>query len=160
MGIRSVLQPGSVKGKRYKKRTKPSDAEKAVVAAVVLDSPAEVTPQQVTALATALNRTPAAIKKLVQEARTMLVSSAGDYVKIHKRATELALQNGDAKSLDVAIKASQWAIANISADGARVVDKASTEPQGQRIFIGIKMGGMEAKPVVRELAAGEVIDAG
>jgi hypothetical protein len=152
------LRPGTVKGKRYKKQGKPTDAEKAVVAAVVLDSPAEVTPQQVSALATALNRTPAAIKKLVQDARTMLVSSAGDYVAIHKLATEAALRAGDPKSLDVAIKASQWAIQNISADGARVVDKASTEPQGQRIFIGIKMGGME-KAVVKELSAGEVIDA-
>lgn len=159
MGIRTSLQIGAVKGRHYKKQGKPSPAEKAIVAAVVLDSPAEVTPAQITGLATALRRTPAAIKKLVAEAREMLVSSAGDYVRMHKQAVEAALihgQQGDAKALDVAVKASQWAIQNITQDGQRIVDKASTEPQGQKIFIGIRVGAMDQKPAVR---VAEVIDA-
>ncbi len=152
---RAVLQLGSGKKKTYKRMGKATASDKALVAQVVMDQPGEVSPQQVRALATTLKRTPAMIKALVADARERFVSRAGDYVDIHFNATQKASLSDDPKSLDVAVKASQWAIQNLSGEGARVVDKASTEPQGQRIFIGVRIGGVDAS---RQITS-EVIDA-
>lgn len=152
---RSVITPGAKPGQRFRRQGKPSEAEKALVAQVVQDQPTTITPSQINGLAKALNRTPAVIKQLVAEARENFVAAAGDYVAIHKQAAQLALANGDAKSLDVAVKASQWAIQSISADGQRVVERTTSEPTGQKIFIGINVGGVSAPQAV----VTEVVDA-
>lgn len=122
--------------------------EKAVVDLIVADAGGELAQAQITALATTLKRTPAMVKALVADARGKFVERAKDYVDIHFNATKQAAANGDAKSLGVAVKAAEWAIANINSEGSRVVDKASTEPQGQKIFIGIKVGNVDTKPNV------------
>ena len=129
--------------KRYpKRRDKPTDTEKALIAQVVADQPGGILPSQVTALATALRRPKELTKQLVEEAKENFVASAGRYVDIHKEATEAALANGDSKSLEVAVRGSQWALENLSAEGVRIVDKVSTESTGPKIMIGIKLGGM------------------
>lgn len=145
---RSVIQPGTVKGKTYKKQGGASATEKAVVALVVANAGGELAPAQERALATTLKRTPAMVKALVAEARGTFVGRAMDYVNVHFEAMKQALENKDPKSLAVAVKAAEWAIANINGDGSRVVDKASSEPQGQKIFIGVRVGNMDQKPTI------------
>lgn len=135
---------------------KASAEEKALVAHVVGTVGGELVPAQITALATTMKRTPAMIKQLVADARGTFVGRAQDYVNAHFEAMKQALENKDPKSLAVAVKAAEWAIANINGDGSRVVDKANNEPQGQKIFIGIKMGNMDQKP---DIEVTEVHDA-
>jgi hypothetical protein len=56
----------------------------------------------------------------------------------------------DPKALDVAARASQWAMENLSAEGQRIVDKpaAGKGDMGPRILVGINLGGMNSKPAV------------
>lgn len=119
----------------------PTDAEHALVAAVVADQPATITPAQTKALGTVLRRTESAVEKMINKAREKFVLSAEQYVDLHKKATEKALAKGD---LMVATKAAQWALANMSAEGVRVVDKPSADVGGSRINIGIRVGGVDA----------------
>ena len=127
----------------YKRAGPITQPEKDLVAKLVMDQPAPVTPKQVTALASTLRRSKGAVRALVEEARETFVASAGHYVEVHKQAMDAALANGDSKSLDVAAKSAQWALTNISAEGARIVDRPSTEDKGSKIAIGIVMGGIE-----------------
>lgn len=124
-------------------------AEKALIAQVVMDSPAEITPRQVNALATATRRSRQAIKKCIEDARDNFAASAGDYVEIHKEATMAALLKGDNEQ---ALKGSQWALTNISAEGARVVEKTVVAPSGSKIQIGIKLGGIKPALGITETA--------
>jgi hypothetical protein len=126
-----------------------TNAEKSLVAQFVADQPSEITTRQVNALGRLMRRTPDAIRKLIEEARENFQSNADFYVKAHKQAVETALDatdrfgNPDPKALDAAIRGSQWALENVSAEGVRVVDKAKTEgPTGPRILVGINVGGL------------------
>lgn len=139
------------RGKRSGALTK---ADKELVARVVLDHPCEVAPQQVNSLAKALRRSRTAIKQAVEEARENFVESAGRYVEIHRAATEQALSDGDNET---ALKGSQWAIAHISHDGARVVEKESSEPSGNRIMIGIRVGGVNQDAIALSVPSAPVV---
>lgn len=123
------------------------------MAHIVHDSPAEVTPRQVTALAQTLRRSPAVIKQLIEEARDTFNADALDYAKMHKETVIKALASEDPKALEVARKGAAWALTNISHEGKRVVDKPDTGPKAGQVLIGIRIGGIkqetvEALPVV------------
>lgn len=119
-----------------------TDHERNIAAALVTDSPGPITDIQEQALAVALRRTPAAIKTLIESARANFAAKAGRYVDIHSEATEAALKSGTVTGLQTALSGSQWAIERIAQDGARVVDKAAQQDVGQKIVIGIQMGGI------------------
>jgi hypothetical protein len=144
---RTLLHPDPhYRKKPFKKPGAPSKLDKALVAQVV--AVAEVTTpvstQQITALTKTLRRSRASIKKMLEDAKEQFVESAGDYVTIHKEATEQALAEGDNET---AAKAAQWAMTNMSFDGARIVDKVQTESTGTRIMIGVKLGGLNDKVI-------------
>ncbi len=122
-----------------------TQTEKALVHQFVADQPSAIRPSQVTALAKVLRRSRDAVKSMIEEAREDLASGIGDYVRAHKEAMTMALANGDAKSLEVAARAAQWGLENISIEGVRVVDKAKGEDNGVRVFIGVKVGGMKSE---------------
>ena len=137
---RSVLKPNPGQKLRPLKRMGvPTKADKALVAQVVLDQPAEITPAQITGLAKTLRRSKEAIKQMIEEARENFVVGAKRYVDIHRAATEAALADGDNEQ---ALKGSQWALQNISAEGVRIVEKAVDGPVGTKIMVGIKLGGL------------------
>jgi hypothetical protein len=119
-----------------------TDVERQTIKALVLDQPTEITPVQIKALATGLRRTPEAIKALIAEAREDFAAAAIEYVDIHKQAVMAALANGDSKSLEVARKGAAWAMTNIAAEGERVVERPDNGPQGNRIIIGVQIGGI------------------
>lgn len=141
------------KKKPHKKRTyrrhggSLSKSEKDLIANTALAQPGGLSPLQVTGLAKVLKRSPALIQQAIIEARDQFVGSAGRYVEIHKQATEDALSNGDAKSLDVAVRGAQWALTNISAEGTRIVDKPNTEATGSKVMIGIRVGGIDTPAI-------------
>jgi len=120
----------------------PTNTEKEMVAQFVQDQPREVTERQVAALATVLRRSKEVVRRMVEEARENFVASAQDYVAMHKQAVQSALANGDAKSLEVVVKGTQWAMENLQAEGVRIIDKAASEgASGPRIMIGVQVGG-------------------
>jgi len=123
--------------------------ERDAVAAIVMDFPGPLSATQEQALGVTLRRTPAAVKLLIEEAREKFASKAGRYVEIHAEATEAALKTGSVAGFDTALRSSQWAIERMSQDGARIVDKATAQEGGQKIVIGIQMGGI-TPPVVVE----------
>lgn len=116
--------------------------ERSAVASIVMDHPGPISAKQEQALAVTLRRTPAAVKALIEEARENFAAKASRYVEIHAQATEDALKNGTVAGLDTALRGSQWAIERIAQDGARIVDKAAQQDGGQKIVIGIQMGGI------------------
>lgn len=144
-----AIDPIFIKGRkdRHPKREKPrrrmsivTKAEKRLVDQFVRDLPHEITERQVTALSTLLERPRASVKRIIEDARERFAASAGKYVDIHMQATEGALVKGD---FEVAAKASQWALTNISGEGARVVDRPDdTGPAQPKVLIGIKLGGL------------------
>ena len=131
--------------KRYKRKGGITEAEKSLVAQVVLDQPREMTPRQVNGLAVALRRSKEVVKGLVEEARENFVSAAPRYVDIHRQATEQALSYGSVAGLDIAAKSSQWYLERVSEDGVHIVDKPESGPKGSRIMIGIKVGNIDAQ---------------
>lgn len=168
-GARSVISrtpPPKVFSPKFKRRGSPSDAEQAMVAQFVRDQPHEVTEKQVTALSKVLCRSKEMVKGMVASAREEFNASADFYVKSHKTAVERALSvlgkegEHDPKALDVAARASQWAMENMSAEGQRVVDKPSAGKgdMGPRIMVGINLGGLNTKPTVETTVLEGVID--
>ena len=119
-----------------------SKAEKVFMEQFVANHPQEVTPIEVRALTKLLHRTPQVTKRLLTEARDKFIASAGHYVDVHKQAIDTALANGDPKSLEVAVRGSQWAMENASEGSTRIVDKSSPESAGPRVLVGIKIGGL------------------
>src|SRR5437899_2607506 len=100
MPKRITLQPNpKLKGKRYKRRDKPTEAEKALVAQVVQESPFAVPDSQIGSLARGLRRKKEDIKAMIEDARQSFVDSSQFYVDSHRKAIEDALVNGDSKSL-------------------------------------------------------------
>lgn len=158
-GARSVVTkpvPIKVFEPKSKRGGGVSDAEQALVTQFVKDQPREVTEKQVRALSHVLRRSPDAVKAMVQKAREEFNASADFYVSSHKTAVQRALSSmnkegeHDPKALDVAARASQWALENLSAEGQRVVDAKSTSKGdgGTKILINIPFGGMNAAPTV------------
>lgn len=144
MPVKPKRKPSKRRVKRFGSLSK---IEKQVIAQVVHDSPAEVTPQQVSALALTLRRSPEAIRNAVADARESFSADALNYVEIHKQTVEAALKAGDSKSLEVARKGSAWAITNIAHEGKRVIDRPESGPQGSKIIIGIRIGGIKQETV-------------
>ncbi len=126
----------------------------AIVQSLVDRKKGLVTAEDVVALAKVTGVTKSKITELVETAREQFSGAAVEYVNIHKQATQAALANGDAKSLDVATRASQWAIEKISHEGKRVIDgpvKGPTEG-GTKIMIGIQLGGQNPAFIEAETA--------
>jgi len=89
------------------------------------------------------------VRKLVEEAKESFVESAVDYVRIHKQATDAALASGTVAGLEVAVGASQWAMENLSAEGARIIDRAAGKGSGGPVInVGVKIGGMNEQPAI------------
>lgn len=130
---------------RHKRGGACTPAEKEVVAMFVADQPAEITRSQELGLSRMLGRTVTTTKKLIQEARQSFVDRSQRYVDIHAEATEkaLALAAQDPRYADSAIKSAQWAMTNISTEGQRIIDKPDANALGTRVFVGIKLGGVE-----------------
>jgi hypothetical protein len=127
--------------KSYKRAGILTKPEKDLIAAVVLDQPRALEDKQINSLAKGLRRSREAVKNAVLEAKDALLAHAGRYVEVHAQVVEDALSNGDAKSLEVAARASQWAIEHMNADGATIVDKGPGDSGGVKIMIGVKVGG-------------------
>ena len=121
-----------------------SKDEKEIVAGVVMSQAGEMTTTQINGLARAMRRSPAVVKGLIEDARDQFVEKAGRYVEIHMEATEGALAEGDHEQ---ALKGSQWALTNISGEGARIVDKPNTESGGVKVMVGIKIGGTQTPEI-------------
>lgn len=102
-----------------------------------------VTVKDVTALAKVTGEPALVILGIVEQAKQTFSDAALAYVNIHKEATQMALANGDAKSLAVATAASQWAIEKIEHEGKRIISKeqAVVGNTGTKIMIGISLGG-------------------
>lgn len=148
---RSVI--GSHKPKKRAKRMGSTTIpEKNLVAAFVADQPAALTPAQIGGLARTLRRSKEATLALIEEARESFVGAAGKYVDIHLKATQDAAALGTANGLDIAQKGAQWAMENVSAGGARIVDKAVAGPSGTKILVGITVGGIDAPKTVIDIA--------
>jgi hypothetical protein len=102
-----------------------------------------VTTKDITALAKVTGASRLEILTIVETAKETFSRGALEYVNIHKEATQAALANGDAKSLDVATRAAQWAIEKLSHEGTRILDAPQAGPAntGTKIMIGIQLGG-------------------
>lgn len=139
----------------------PTIAEENLVTALVLDSPVELNSKQVNGLAKALRRPVSTVRTMIEKAQTKFRSKAERYVEVHLEATEAALRRGTDRSLEVATKASQWAIEKMSGEGARIIEPAAVVGPGQlgpRVMIGVKIGGMkhnDAQPTI-DVTAEEV----
>lgn len=140
MGARAAVQSPPAKPVR-KPRKALTEGEQHVIEDIIAQVPGGLTMRQQSALATVLRRPRNMVKQAVAEAALELADRAQRYADIHMKATEVALENGDAKSLEVAARASQWALENINVDGTRVVEKAPDKPTGPAIQIGIMVGG-------------------
>lgn len=139
-----AVSPGAAR-RDPKRRGAVTGAEKAMVKQFVGDLKEPATKAQVRALATLTRRTPLAIKRMIEEARQQFIGKARRYVEIHGEAVEEALQTGD---LEQAIKGSQWAITNLSAEGVRIVDKPNADAGGTKVMIGVQIGGIDKEKVI------------
>ena len=160
-GARSVITrqvPPKLFAPKASKRHGPiSPTEQKLVTQFCKDQPREVTPAQITALSRVLRRSKDAVRAMVEQAREEFTTSASFYVDAHKQSVERALAvtnkegEHDAKALDVAARASQWALENLSAEGQRVVDvkaAAGKGDMGPRIVVAVQVGGLNEKPAV------------
>lgn len=154
---RAVLtpQPG-LKQRKPRRQGSLTKSEKALVAQVVMDQPGEITQTQVLGLSRSLRRSPEAIRTMIAEARENFVASAGDYVAIHKQATQNALDAGDNET---AMKGAAWAMTNLSGEGQRIVEKQTSEPMGSQVHIAIAVGGIDSLKAPIALPKIGVIDA-
>jgi hypothetical protein len=128
-----------------------SEVEVGFIRQFLQDQPREITPAQTTALSKVMRRSKEVVKDIIEQAREEFQGSALDYVRIHKESTISAFERGDN---EVAIKSAQWAIANMSQEGTRVVEKVAAEGGGGvKIMIGVQMGGIDKPkgPVVTEI---------
>lgn len=127
-----------------------SDVETQFIAQFLRDQPREITETQTKALSKVMRRSKEVIRDLIEQAREEFQSSALDYVRLHKEAAISAFEHGDD---EVAVKAAQWAITNMSQEGSRVIEKVAAEGGGGvKIMIGVQMGGIDKpKAVVTEV---------
>lgn len=135
------IEPQRIIRKRFKRAGNLSKAEKQFVAQIVQDQPRPLQVNEINSLAKVMRRSRETIKQAVEDARDNFVVSAGRYVDIHKQATEQALTDGDNET---ALKGSQWYLEHVGAEGVQIVDKAKAVPSGNKIMIGIKIGGIDS----------------
>lgn len=128
--------------KVFKRAGPVSETERDFVTQFVQDQPRAITIGQERTLAKVMRRSPAVVKELVQDARERFVEQAEHYVTIHRRAVDGALESGD---YEEARKGSEWYLTHVSGAGERIVDKnADSGPQGTKILVGIRVGGISA----------------
>lgn len=139
-GARSIVAKGEPE-KVFKRGGPITKTEKDFVAQFLQDQTRELTTSQVTSLSKVLRRSKEAIRTMVEDARDNFAESAGLYVNIHKEATIGALKSED---YEIAIKGSQWAIEHLGMEGVRLIEKTSAQPTGNKIMIGIRIGGVDA----------------
>ncbi len=135
----------------FKRMGPVSDVEVGFIKQFLQDQPREITPAQTTALSKVMRRSKEVVKDIIEQAREEFQSSALDYVRLHKEAAIAAHESGDH---EVAAKAAQWAITNMSQEGTRVVEKVAAEGGGGvKIMIGVQMGGIDKVkgPIVAEV---------
>lgn len=139
--IRAMV--GQPEGKRAAMKAQQLQSTTAIVQNLVDRKHGLVTVKDVTALARITGATKDVLTEIIDQARERFSGAAVDYVNLHKEATVLAVANGDAKSLDVATRASQWAIEKLSHKGGRVIEApAKVVGDGStKILIGISLGG-------------------
>lgn len=145
--------------KRVGKLTKD---EKQVVKAVVRQAGGELPLDQTKALAKVFNRPVGTVKAMVTRAKDNLAADAEFYVDTHREVVEHAMEVARAtlsdKHAEVARKGSEWALESISGDGKRVVEQASSAPQGTRIMIGVRLSNTSIQPDQTLDIAAEVVD--
>lgn len=155
-GARSVLPKH--RPKVFKRRGPVSQTEKEFVAQFVQDQPTAITPAQITALSTTMRRSKEQIKTMIEQAKDNFQGAAEYYVDVHKRAVDAALENGDAKSLHVAVQGAQWAMENLSAEGVSILNKKQDSgPGAGKIMIGIQIGGIRQEEVKAGIIEGEKV---
>ena len=143
-----LVKPAKKSKKPRFKRPGPLTAgEHEIIETFAAEQTTDIAPAQVRALAQTLNRTVDTVKTAIEKARESFVSRAERYVNVHSEATEAALANGDAKSLEVAAKASQWAITNLSSEGKRIIEKETGIINVPRVMIAVKIGGLDLDKV-------------
>lgn len=120
--------------------------EKRLVKQYVAEMPGGVSVREATSLAKALNRPKEMIIAAIEEARNKFILRASRYVDIHMQAAEQAIEDGDNET---AGKLSQWAIENISGEGKRIVNKQVETGTGAKVFVGIKLGGVNEQSLVK-----------
>lgn len=145
----------------------PSKQEREMAKALVKDTPHTVTLDQTKALAKLFNRPVSTVKSMLTKARESLAADAQTYVDTHRQVVEHAALIGIAtenpKALDVARKGAAWAIANISGEGKRLVEKQESGPQGLRVMVGVKLSGVSGQPetviaINEDAAEGEILE--
>lgn len=115
-------------------------AEKAAIAAIVAAVPREMNAREERALGIAMGRSPELIHKTISEVRAKFADNAEHYVDLHLKAAKAAEVDGD---YEVATKAAQWALTNVSKDGERVIDTPDAGgSQASKVVIGIQLGGL------------------
>lgn len=120
--------------------TRPSLATtEALIAMAVHDTTS--TPQQM-AIKLGMGADGRTVRQVIKAARKAFAERVEDYVEIHHKAAIKAYENGDPKSLAVAIAAAEFALQRIAEDGDRVVDKESNAPTQPSLKIGIAIGGV------------------
>lgn len=130
-----------------KRSLKAKDArQQVIVTQTVQEAGGDLRSREVAALARVLHTNKDHVREMVETARSLLAERAVEYVDAHKKAVDKALHNGDAKSLEVAARATQWAMEHIKFEGKSIVDKPGGESgQGTQIIIGIKLGGQNTE---------------
>jgi hypothetical protein len=152
-GARSVISrtaPPKIFEPKSKRGGGVTKVEQNLISQFVRDQPREITTSQVNSLAKVLRRSREVVRGMVETAREEFQASAEFYVNAHKTSVQRAMgvtnKDGeyDPKALDVAARASQWALENLAAEGVRVVDKPSAGKgeTGPRILVGIQLGGL------------------
>ena len=137
-GQKDPLKPGS--------KARGTISDDTVLDAFLLAQTGPVTKGQVGAMAKLLGRTPENIKKAMIRARHRFVSKAERYVELHGEATEEAMLRGDH---EIVIKASQWAMTNLAAEGVRIIDKPEAgADHGTKVLIGVQIGGVDQPKVL------------
>jgi hypothetical protein len=149
--------------RKYKRPGRVTKKEQAIVTALVKEAPDTPTVDQTKALAKLFNRPTDTVKSMLVKAKASLAGDAQFYVDTHKEvvatAMAVAASTGSEKHLDIARKGSAWAIANISGDGKRLVEKADIGPQGTRIMVGVKLSNTTIQPEVCIDVSPDAIDA-
>jgi hypothetical protein len=117
--------------------------EKEFVAQFVQDMPGPISERQLGALSKTMRRSKEVLRQMIEEAAEQFQENARFYIDTHRQATQDALKSDTMAGKDIAIKASQWAIENLSGGGARIVEKAASgAPTGTKITVGVKIGGL------------------
>jgi len=146
-------------GRPPKKRAGPlTTSEKTIIAQVVADAPATLMDAAaIERTAHLMRRDPRTVAHYIVAAREQFQANARRYVEIHQQVADAALKDGSDRALDVARKASEFAMQHASAKDKsgkveRIIESQQTVDV-PRVQIGVVLGGL---PTARPAA---IIDA-